>query len=461
VLADKTVLVKPWWLYADYRAFAPNDRVGPDWAARFPAFQLVPALLFEPDGKTATTEIRVCREEAQTAATGVVYASGRVAPKKGELPAGGRLTQPPGDSGFAKRSRGRAVSCTSGIGFANSLECGCGVGLERCMPSPGPYFETPPFVMPINAPFGTDVPFEATPQPASAWLRMWWGEEAAHFMDRVFLEDRDFRELLTSHEDRVNGPLAQFYRAIASATCCGASAELGYTDPEALVDPAAVPEALVPQDTATWLPIADRGPHAAGLLTMPVFLTKYGSRRARAHVVASAFLCHEFVADTVRLSPSTEPDLTKRPGCSACHQTLEPMAAAFTRVSESDWTWLPATQLPMSLPRCAGDKPPGQCKGYYDPAFAGQLRGAYAAPSRAEAGPAGLAQEVVASPDFAPCVVQTVASGLLGRALDTDDAAWKAQLAKQFVDGGYRLRALVRAIVTSPRYRHGNDARVP
>lgn len=33
--------------------------------------------------------------------------------------------------------------------------------------------------------------------------------------------------------------------------------------------------------------VADRGPHASGILTMPIFLAKYGSRRARAHVVYS------------------------------------------------------------------------------------------------------------------------------------------------------------------------------
>ncbi len=461
MLAAKTVDVKPWWLYADARRFTPNDWVAPDWSTRFPGFQLAPALLLEPDGKTPTTVIHICREEAQTAETGSVYASGRPAPKKGAPPPNGRLTQPPGDSGFARNAKGRAVSCSAGVGFASSVECGCGVGLERCMPSPGFQNEQPAFVMPTHVPFGPGLPFEASPQPPAQWLRMWWGEEAKRYMDCVFLEDRDVRELLIGRSDQVNGPLAQFYRTMASATCCGASVDLGYTEPEPLVEPGAVPEALVPQDTATWLPIAHRGPHAAGLLTMPVFLTKYGSRRARAHVVASAFLCHEFVADTVRLAPSTEPDLTKRPGCNACHQTLEPMAAAFTRVAESDWTWLPATQLPMTLPKCASEKAPGSCKGYYDPAFAGQLRGAYAAPSRAEAGPAGLAAEVAASPDFAPCVVSTVASGLLGRALTADDAAWKARLVSAFTEGGYRMRALVRAIVTSPRYRDGNDARTP
>ena len=34
VLAARTVVVKPWWLYADYRAGAPVDRVAADWGFR-------------------------------------------------------------------------------------------------------------------------------------------------------------------------------------------------------------------------------------------------------------------------------------------------------------------------------------------------------------------------------------------------------------------------------------------
>ena len=259
----------------------------------------------------------------------------------------------------------------------------------------------------------------------------------------------------------VNGPLAQFYRFLASATCCGAAADLGYGEPAPLVEPAAIPEALAPVDTATWLPVADRGPHAAGILTMPIFLTKYGSRRARAHVAYNAFLCRDFVAEAVRLAPSSEPDLTKRPGCSTCHQTLEPMAAYFTRVMESDWTFLPADRLPMAHPQCSKPKgQPGACKTIYDPAFAA-LRGAYASAANAEAGPAGLGEAITRSPEFAPCVAETMAQSLLGRPLAPEDAAWKAELARGFVDGGYRMRALVRAIVTSPRYRDANDRRAP
>jgi hypothetical protein len=426
VLDAKTVVVKPWWLYADYRGTLPGDRVGPDWNKRFPGFQLASALLVEPDGATKTASVRVCREEAQTAETGVVYVSGRPAIRKGEPSPAGRLTQPPGDSPFARASKGRAVSCLTATGFASSVQCGCGVGLQRCVPGAGPQFDPPAFVMPTRTPLDAGLPFEATPQPAEAWEKLWWGEEAKHFLDRIFSEDRDFREVLLARSTIVNGPLAQFYRYLAGATCCGAGIGGGFPPPEPLVDPAAVPEALVPEDTATWLPIGDRGPHAAGLLTMPIFLTKYGSRRARAHVLYSAFLCKDFVADNVKLAPSNETDLAKRPGCSACHQTLEPMAAYFGHITESDWTWLPTSPV---------------------------------ATAHAEAGPAGLAKELVASPEFAPCVVQNVTQSLLGRPLTPEDDAWKTQLVKTFVDGGFRMRALVRAIVTSPRYRAGNDVR--
>lgn len=426
VLDARTVLVKPWWLYADYRTVTPGDLISPDWQKRFPGFQPVPALLYEPDGTTRTREVRVCKEEAQISESGVVYASGRAPAKRGTPPPFGRLTQPPGDSAFARAARGRAVSCLTGTGFQNSLQCGCGVGLERCVPGSGPQFDPPAFVMPTHVPLGAGLPFEATPQAATTWQKYWWGLEAQHFLDKVFREDRDFRDVITSRATEVNGPLAQFYRFFASATCCGPGTDLGSTQPVPLVEPSAIPDALVPEDTATWLAVGDRGPQASGLLTMPVFLTKYGSRRARAHVVYNAFLCKDFVADGVKLSPSTEPDLAKRPGCSTCHQTLEPMAAYFTRIAESDWTYLPASVSP-------------------------------AAPSHAVAGPAGLAHDVVTAPEFAPCVVQTVAQSLLGRQLVPEDDAWKTQLVKTFVDGGYRMRALVRAIVMSSRYRAGND----
>lgn len=451
LLDERTTVVKPWWLYADYRSPDPQDRLAPDWPTRHPGYELFASLFVNPDGSPTTT-IRVCKEEAQRADLGHIYVTGHVANKKEPL-LPGRLTRLPSDTPYARANPGKLVSCASQAGYGSTLECGCGVGLERCLPTwPNG------FMLPAEAPLGREEAFFATPRPAAAWLQSWWTDEASQFIDGIFEDDRDVRELLTSRSSRINGPLAQFYRFFAGMTCCGPGNELGYASPEPLFDPAAVPKDLVPEDAARWVDIPDRGPHAAGILTMPIFLVKYGSRRARAHVAYNAFMCSDFVAEKVKLTPSKQPDLMQRPGCSSCHVKLEPMAAYFTRVAESDWTYLPASTFPMSLDRCKGAAVSSQpCKTYYDPDFTTKdhtfLRGGHAAPERAEEGPAGLASEITSSPSFAPCVVKNVAQSLLGRPLDDTDEAWRASLVKQFVADGYRMRPLVRAIVESSAYR--------
>ncbi len=331
LLDERTVVVKPWWLYADDRARDPVDRAGPGWIQRF-GIELAWSMFTEPDGKTPMTGVRVCREEAQTADTGRVYATGRVVQKSDPL-LPGRLTRLPADTPFARANAGRAVSCLGAHGFESSLDCGCGVGLERCLPaSPNG------FVQPWLIPLGADQPFDRAARPAVLWMRTWWSQEAIHFLDRIFGDDRDVREILTSPATVINGPLAQFYRFLAGATCCGDGAALGYDDADPLFDPAKVPARLTPIQAATWVPVEDRGPHAAGVMTMPIFLLKYASSRQRAHAIYSAFLCHDFVAPTAQLVPSNEPDLTHRPGCATCHRRLEPLAAYFARIRDSDWT---------------------------------------------------------------------------------------------------------------------------
>lgn len=458
VFDARTVEVKPWWLYADYRSAHPSDLATYDWIKRFPTFGLYVRMFLGADG-AAPKSIRVCREEAQTAPTGHVYVTGRVVTKRDKL-LPGRSTRLPADITYAKSHKDEQISCLSGTGFQSSTECGCGVGLERCLPQDGNRFELPYF-----GPLDADHRFGVSYGDAFMWMRAWWNEEPRHFLEHVLLEDADWRGLLDSRGTTINGPLAQFYRFLASATCCGTASELGYGEPEALFEPTRVPAELIPHHADDWRWIPDRGPHAAGLMTMPVFLMKYGSRRARAHVVYNAFLCKDLIAESLTLTPSTEPDLTKRPGCANCHQTLEPLAAYFTRVQESDWTYLPAKQFPISLPGCTTSDPtrmPGVCRNFYDPAFTDashtSLRGALAAPGHAESGPPGFAAEITQSPEFATCVVRNVAQSLLGRSLTTEDGEWQSRLTRTFVAGGYRMRALVRAIVTSDRYRHGNDS---
>jgi hypothetical protein len=152
-----------------------------------------------------------------------------------------------------------------------------------------------------------------------------------------------------------------------------------------------------------------------------------------------------------------------RSGCSTCHAALEPMSAFFTRVSESNWTYLPPANFPLANPTCAGAAAlsNASCRAFYDPDFAtaarGLMRGAYGSMANADAGPAGLARQLTAAPEFAGCVAQNIAQSFLGRDLDSDDGELLTQLTQAFTAGGYRMRALVRTMVLSDAYHHANN----
>ena len=462
-----TVLVKPWWLYKDYRSPGSKQRYGIDWGGEEAGYGLLKEMIFEPDGITPTTEVRVCREEAQTAEVGHILVTGRTPIPKGTPLPPNRVRFPPLDDGYAKQHKGEEVSCRGAVAAAMTTDCGCGVGLEHCLP--GDNFGNDPraFTLPAHFPLGVEAAFDEQPQNVSQWSKFWWGQEGQRFMERLFGEDRDFREILTARWSHVNGPLAEFYRSGARSSCCGRERAFKMIEEsEPLFTPAAVPADLLPMDAARWELVADRGPHAAGILTMPVFLAKYASRRARAATVYQAFLCKQFTADHVDLKPSTEPNLMIREGCATCHAALEPLAAYFTRVEEASWVFLPGKEFPVENPVCkqnAQGKMPGFCELFYDGAFsgpkAGQLRGAYGSSEHAERGPVGLGADVTAQPEFAACAVERVASSFLGRPVRDDDQKLLDELRRTFVSAGYRMRPVVAALLRSGAYLSANDDR--
>jgi hypothetical protein len=462
-----TVMVRPWWLYKDYKSPSPKARYGLDWGGEETGYELVKEMIFEPDGTTPTTEVRVCREEAQAPETGHVFVTGRTPPPKGTPPPKDRLRFPPADDGYAKQHKGEEVSCRGATAMTMSHDCGCGAGLEHCVPGDGVGNEPRAFSLPNHFPLGVDVPFDAAPQNTSSWTKFWWSQEARRFMNRLFGEDRDFREALTARWSFVNGPLAEFYRSGARSSCCGRERAFKMIEEtEPLFSEAAVPKDLAPMDATHWDFVPDRGQHAAGLITMPVFLAKYASRRARGAAVYTAFLCKSFVAENMDLKPSSEPNLMVREGCSTCHATLEPLAAYFSRVEETNWVFLPSSQFPAENPVCkknAQGKMPGFCDFFYDAAFssatAGKLRGAYASTDHAGRGPAGIGADVTSQPEFASCAVERVASSFLGRPLRDDDQKLVEELRAGFVSSGYRMRPLVGALVRSGAYLSANDDR--
>lgn len=464
LLEQRTVLVRPWWLYQDYRHEAPKVRLG-EGARMPPSYQPVDGLLKDPDGKP-TEVVRVCREEASIADSApVVLTNRKPPPKDAPLPPGRRRPLPL-DTGPAKERAGQTVSCRSRFAAENVAACGCGHALEHCLPSDANQ-NGGSFTFPNHMALGLDRPFDAARQGTNRTFPLWWSEEAKQIFGRLFREDRDFREVVTGRWTMVNGPLAMFYRSIAPGSCCGPETAFGMIQETApLFSADAVPPDLLAYETDTWRVVNDRGPRAAGILTTPIFLEKYASPRARAAAIYQAFSCKSFVADNAQLMPSTEPDLTKRAGCKTCHSTLEPLAAYFARIPQGSSVFLPPATFPAVSPACKKDAKgnvPGRCNAFYDPAFAdathGTLRFAYASVEHADGGAAKAAADLVASTDFAACVVSRVAGSFLGRPLGPDDAALEKRLEATFVESGYRTRPLVRAILGADAYRHANNTR--
>jgi len=460
-----TVLVKPWWLYRDFRTKDPQQLYGAAWKEPDPQFRPVESLLHDADGKPIPA-VRICREEAATRDAGHVYASGRTKapPKDAKLP-GGRVRPPPLDRPYATQHQGEPVACDTRLGLDLAPDCGCGAGLERCVPSDANNGGGAAFYYPNHMPLGPGLPLDDVRQQAQRWFPYWWSREVVRYLGDLFENDRDFREVLTGKRTLVNGPLAQFYRTIQRGNCCGPEATFGMLqESEPLFDPRSVPADLEPHDVSTWKAVEDRGPHAAGILTMPMFLEKYASARARAAAVYNDFLCKSFVAEAQQLTPSTEPNLMVRPGCKTCHATLEPMAAYFARVEPGNFVFLPQDRFPVHTGACKLDKNgkmSGACTALYDPAFAdakgATLRSAYGSPEHADATPAGLAREVTRMPEFASCAVQRVTSSFLGRPTTEDDRALLDGLTDAFVRSGFHMKVLVRGIVRSDAYRRSNN----
>jgi hypothetical protein len=476
-LDDNTVLVRPWWLYRDF----DDEQQPAQWIPRVrdpdPLFVPIDDLTTDPDG-SATVKVRVCKEEAGIAETGTIFVAGREPPtaapgpgrpappaagKPGIPPAlpPGRFRPYPNDDGYAKAHKGEAISCRSSSALTMSVDCGCGLGLRHCLPGDSGGNNPRAFVLPTRTPLGADLPLATGPATVSDWYKFWWAQEAQRFLWHVFADDHDLRELLTARFSWVDGPLAEFYRSGAPASCCDREKAFGMLESaEPLVDPRVLPADLRPSDTRSWKLIPDRGPNAAGLVTMPAFLAKYASRRARAAALYTTFLCKNFVADKEELVPSKEPNLTVRPGCASCHATLEPLSAYFSRIEEGGWTFLPAWRFPVRNLECrknAAGRLPGQCNFFYDPDFsdgaAGTLRGAYASIEHAAAGAAGAALAISEAPEFAACAVARITSSLLGRPLTSDDDGMVTGLTQVFRDAQLRPRALVRQILQSDAYR--------
>lgn len=278
-------------------------------------------------------------------------------------------------------------------------------------------------------------------------------------------EDRSYLELLTGRTMYVNGPLAHFYRYQTRVP-----AHIRFN--EVPVDPELLPD-LAFEEEDTWVPV-ELGPEQSGIFTSTFYLMKYQTRRARANRFYDGFLCQPFQPPAGGLEGLDDPDasldLTQREGCDYCHAILEPAGAHWGRWGEYGAGYLDPEAFPPYDEDCSwcateGASCSAECSHYYvtdplsseeDP-WVGYLHAYEFTEERhtvnIEEGPELAVYSGVVDGRLPRCTAQRAAEWLLGREIREEEEPWLEQLSRDFVATDYRYDALVRAIVTSERYR--------
>lgn len=282
---------------------------------------------------------------------------------------------------------------------------------------------------------------------------------------KVIGEDRPYVELFTHTGQDVNGPLVHYWTYQTALN----SNIINYPLP---IDSQKLP-ALTFDKVDDWVEI-DGGAQHAGVLTLPGFLLRFQTNRARANQFFVQFMCQPFQPPTLGLevdgAAESEPDLQVRAGCKYCHGILEPAAAHWGRWRERGAAFLEPEAFPAKSADCTvcaqtGRQCSAECRQHYslmttDPKttqFAGMLKAyTYLAAEHAanvEQGPRLLALRSIADNKLPACMSRHSAEFLMGRPLTEGEQPWLDELVRAFAWGDYSYRGLVRAIVTSDAYR--------
>lgn len=200
------------------------------------------------------------------------------------------------------------------------------------------------------------------------------------------------------------------------------------------------------------------GRGAAGVLSTSVLYHRWRSagfnyHRGRANLIASAFLCHDFLESDIQIDTTvdlSDPDVVanavvQNKSCAGCHQTMDPLASYLfgfrNQIGVNNITEYP---LQYYLP--------GQVNRWMNtnrrpPMYFGQQA----------SGLAGLGRAIAEDPRFARCAATRFASYLTEVAQGSLPGAWIARLQEEFVDGNYSAKQLAKAIVLSDEFRVSHD----
>ena len=331
--------------------------------------------------------------------------------------------------------KGKLAACNTPSG-TTSPECGCGQDLAYCYPA-GAVVD--------------DV------------LKSSLREQLELLVDDVSTGSLPYTDLLLTTKAKENGPIAFWKKNLAP----NYSTNLTFAAPdpqEPILDKAFT-------DTK-WTEVDRKGTHA-GVLTLPMYLLRFPTNRARANRFRIDFTCQYFVPpEKLAPAPGCDPtaeDITKRCNCQYCHQTLEPLASYFGGFAEAGTTLMTdKTLFPITDPKCDSANPSGFCGRFYstqpDAHNAGTLLPYQFADAHAEyaphieAGPRELAQSIVDDGTFAQCTVKNLFYHFAKRDIrsegaESDELALLGDLASGFTKNGYDMRWLVQQIVSLPQYR--------
>ncbi len=195
------------------------------------------------------------------------------------------------------------------------------------------------------------------------------------------------------------------------------------------------------------------GRPAAGVLATNSLWWRYGStdsnaNRKRANTASRILLCNDYLVRPLEFdrnvnlldTEAVQDAITSDPSCANCHNSLDPIASYFfgfwwydpsniLEVSryfpEREQRWRDYTQVAPSY--------------YGDPGY-----------SLTE-----LGQQIAADSRFPTCAVQQAWELLLRRDATAADTDALVTHRDAFINGGLTMKALMRSIVTDPRYRAG------
>lgn len=338
----------------------------------------------------------------------------------------------------------KQYDCSTRYGV-NRKSCGCGPNLRHC----------------IRNGFDAEV---------KAALR----EQMLQLVDEHSDGSHPYSELITTRRAHFNGKLLHFYRYLSQR------ASTGRTFNDHMPQDATLPAAeAIEWNDPVWHPLERQAPHA-GVLSLPAFTLRFQTNRGRANRTRIVFAGQYFqppdVGDYNGCSPDTD-DLSQRCICRKCHSTLEPMAAHFGQIAEAGSAIVTsfglAHKTATNCNNVTEQSNSSFCRRFYKKVKSSmdkdyvlwRLRSLEYAddqhPSVQEnfdAGPAGLANELIASGQFARATVKNVFEYLFQREMILDpsiphsELALLEELASEF-QAHDDFRKLVKRLVMLPQYR--------